>query len=254
MSEYRFFQILLAANFLLAAVVFLVLMRISAPYGRHARRGWGPLLPDRLGWLMMEAVSPVVMIVLFAVGDTPKTAARIVFLTMWEAHYLYRAFVYPHLRRSEHHEMPLTIPLLAAIFNLDNTYINGRYLFHFAMDRYTNSWLVDPRFLLGAAIFAAGYAINHWADAVLRNLRTEGETGYKIPYGGLYRYISSPNYFGEIVEWLGWAMATWSLAGLSFAVWTIANLAPRARSHQKWYHEHFDSYPPERKALIPWIW
>ncbi len=52
-----------------------------------------------------------------------------------------------------------------------------------------------------------GYAINHHADSVLLSLRKPGETGYKIPYGGLYKYISCPNYFGEMVEWFGFALA-----------------------------------------------
>jgi 3-oxo-5-alpha-steroid 4-dehydrogenase 1 len=85
-------------------------------------------------------------------------------------------------------------------------------------------------------------------------LRQPGEGGYKIPQGGIYRYISCPNYFGEVLEWCGWALATWSLTGLTFAVWTFANLAPRARSHHAWYHSHFPTYPKERKAFIPWIW
>jgi protein-S-isoprenylcysteine O-methyltransferase Ste14 len=70
----------------------------------------------------------------------------------------------------------------------------------------------------------------------------------------MYRWISCPNYFGEIVEWIGWAIATWSLAGLAFALWTAANLAPRARSHHQWYRESFADYPQERKALVPRLW
>ena len=77
---------------------------------------------------------------------------------------------------------------------------------------------------------------------------------YKVPQGGFYRWVSSPNYFGEIVQWIGWAIATWSLAGLSFAVWTVANLAPRARANHRWYQENLPGYPPERKALIPGVW
>lgn len=212
------------------------------------------MLPDWLGWLLMESVSPLTMLVLFAVGDVPKSIVLWVFLGLWEAHYFYRAFIYPHLRRSKHRGMPLAIPLLAALFNLNNTYLNGRYLFHFAGGRYGKGWLTDPRFLLGVALFAAGYAINHWADGVLRRLRTKGGSDYKIPYGGLYNLISSPNYFGEMVEWLGWAIATWSWAGFMFFVWTAANLVPRARAHHEWYHEHFKDYPPERRALVPWLW
>ena len=149
--------------------------------------------------------------------------------------------------------MPLLVMFLAVFFNVGNTYVNGRYLFTLS-GGYPNAWLLDPRFIVGAAIFIAGFIINRWADRVLRKLRRPGETGYAIPQGGLYRWISCPNYFGEMIEWVGWAIATWSLPGLAFAVWTFANLAPRARAHHLWYHAQFAEYPRERKAFIPGVW
>jgi 3-oxo-5-alpha-steroid 4-dehydrogenase 1 len=254
MTESAFFQIILVASFIVAAGTFVTLFFVSAPYGRHIRGGWGPHLPNWLGWLLMESISAIGMLVMFVIGDAPKTVTTVIFLLMWEAHYIHRAFIYPFLLRDGKKNMPSVVTLLAVVFNLGNAYLNGRYLFHFAGDHYTACWLLEPRFIAGATLFVVGFSINRWADNTLHDLRQPGETGYKIPHGGLYRYISCPNYFGEIVEWFGWALATWSLPGLAFAVWTFANLAPRAWSHHKWYHENFHDYPSERKALIPGIW
>lgn len=254
MTEAIFFQAILVISFIIAAGTFVMLFFVSAPYGRHIRGGWGPHWPNWLGWLLMESVSAIGMLVMFVIGDAPKTATLVIFLLMWEAHYIHRAFIYPFLLRDGKKKMPLVVTLLAVVFNLGNAYLNGRYLFHFAGDRYGVDWLLKPRFIAGVALFVIGFSINRWADNTLRNLRQPGETDYKIPHGGLYRYISCPNYFGEIVEWSGWALATWSLPGLAFAVWTFANLAPRAWSHHKWYHEKFSDYPLDRKALIPGIW
>ena len=254
MSEYTFFQIILAISFIVAVGTFVTLFFVSAPYGRHARHGWGPNLPNWLGWLLMESVSVIVMLVMFLIGSAPRTAATLTFLLMWEAHYLQRAFIYPFLLRDGQKKMPLAIPLMAVVFNLGNGYGNGRYLFHFSDGRYDTGWLLDPRFITGTLLFVAGFVINRWADNSLRGLRQPGETGYKIPHGGLYCYISCPNYFGEILEWVGWAIATWSLPGLAFAVWSFANLAPRAQANHKWYYEQFSNYPLERKALIPGVW
>jgi len=103
-------------------------------------------------------------------------------------------------------------------------------------------------------VFFIGLAINWWADEVLRNLRAPGESGYRIPKGGLYELISCPNYFGELLEWFGFALAAWSLPGLAFAVYTAANLVPRALAHHRWYREHFPGYPSSRRALIPGVW
>jgi len=88
----------------------------------------------------------------------------------------------------------------------------------------------------------------------LRGLRQPGESGYKISNDRLFRWVSSPNYLGEITIWVGWAIATWSWPGLTFAFWTIANLLPRARANHAWYKATFPDYPPERKALVPGLW
>ena len=149
--------------------------------------------------------------------------------------------------------MSLAVLVMGFFFNMVNGYLNGRFLFTF-FPGYNNAWLKDPRFIAGMIILISGFIINRQADIVLRNLRQPGEGGYKVPYGSFYRWISCPNYFGEILIWTGWALATWSLAGLAFAVWTAANLIPRAKSNHNWYREQFTEYPEERKALIPGIW
>ena len=95
--------------------------------------------------------------------------------------------------------------------------------------------------------------INIKSDDILFALRDDGSTGYKIPRGGLFEKVSCPNYLGEIIEWTGWAIATWSLAGATFAIWTVCNLAPRALAHHKWYKEEFEEYPEDRKALVPFL-
>jgi protein-S-isoprenylcysteine O-methyltransferase Ste14 len=254
MNEASVFRIFLIISFVVATGIFIALFFVSAPYGRHSRRGWGLQLPNWTGWLLMESVSAIVMLAMFLIGDVPKTLTTIIFLLMWEAHYIHRSYIYPFLLRDGKKKMPITVIIMAVAFNLGNGYLNGRYIFHFSGGRYSMSWLLDPRFIVGTMLFIGGFIINRWADNTLRGLRKPGETGYKVPYGGLYEYISCPNYLGEILEWFGWAIATWSLPGLTFAIWTFANLVPRAWSHHKWYHDNFSEYPLNRKALIPGIW
>ena len=149
--------------------------------------------------------------------------------------------------------MPVLVILMGFIFNCGNATINGVYLFSLS-GGYPLKWLADPRFIIGAGLFVLGFTINRRADRSLRLLRAPGETGYKIPHGGLFERVSCPNYLGEIIEWSGWALATWSIAGLSFAIWTFANLVPRSRAHHQWYRENFPNYPTDRRALIPGVW
>ena len=253
MNEQAFFNGLLIGWFVLAAVIFVSLFFVVAPYGRHTRSGWGPRVDNRLGWIVMEAASPLIFVLFFALGSNARTATELVFLGLWEAHYIHRAFIYPFSLQGGAKRMPISIISSGFLFNGVNAYLNGRYIFTLS-GGYTNQWLADPRFVVGVGLFIIGFIINRQADRALRNLRQPGESGYQIPYGTMYCWISCPNYFGEIVIWVGWAVATWSLAGLSFAVWTAANLIPRARAHHAWYREHFPDYPPERKALVPGVW
>jgi len=253
MNERTFFDILLISWFVLALVIFITLFFVSAPYGRHTRRGWGPTVNNRLGWIIMEAPAPIVFFIFFALSDNRITISMLVFLTLWLSHYIHRAFIYPLGLPGTASRMPLFIITSAIVFNTVNGYLNSRYIFTFSTG-YGNEWLADPRFIAGLLLFLAGFAINRQADNTLRKLRQGDEYGYRISDTGLFRWISCPNYLGEIMIWSGWAMATWSLPGLAFAVWTFANLAPRARAHHLWYHEQFADYPPERKALLPKVW
>jgi len=237
---------------IVAVAVFVALFFITAPYGRYVRGGWGPTLPNRLGWLLMEAPASLVFLVGFLVGRPFDDAAAWAFLALWELHYVYRAFVYPFTLRDDGKRMPLSVVAMAVGFNGVNAALNSWWLFDLS-GGYGVDWLTDPRFLTGAVLFLAGMTVNRRSDATLRGLRASGD-GYRVPQGGLYRWVSCPNYFGEIVEWSGWALATWSLPGLAFAVWTAANLVPRARANHRWYRERFPDYPPERRALIPGMW
>jgi 3-oxo-5-alpha-steroid 4-dehydrogenase 1 len=234
----------------LAVVTFVSLRFTTAPYGRYQRGGWGVTVPARAAWLVMESVSSVLFAVVFWSGPRRAGPVALVLFAMWQSHYLYRAFVYPFLLR-DGRRMPLAVVVLAIVFNVLNAGVNAYWIG--TLGRYPDSWLADPRFLVGATLFAGGLMLHVWADRKLRRLRAPTRNGYQIPYGGAYRWVSCPNYLGEIVEWTGWALATWSLAGLAFALYTVANLAPRAVDHHAWYRQHFPEYPAKRRALIPYV-
>lgn len=251
------YKVLLYGQIIIGVMIFILLFFLSAPYGRHSRKGWGPAIPAKLGWFIMEFPAFFVILYLGVKGMLESRVINpvlIVFLLVWQMHYFQRTFVYPMLMPKKAKSMPVLIILLSMVFNGINGLINGYYLFFYAPEgKYELSWLYSPKFIIGLTIFIIGYIINIHSDYVLRHLRKPGETGYKIPNKGMHKYVASPNYLGEIVEWIGWAVMTWSPAGLAFAIFTIGNLEPRAYSNLKWYREEFDDYPEKRKALIPFI-
>jgi protein-S-isoprenylcysteine O-methyltransferase Ste14 len=242
---------LVLAMFALAALSFVALLKVDAPYGRFLRPGWGPAIPARVGWILMESPAVFLFVFVYALGANAAAQAPIALLALWQLHYINRTFVYPFRLRGKGKRMPLVIAVMAFAFNWLNAYINARWISHFG--EYPDDWLSGPAFLAGAALFLCGWTINQQSDTILIRLRPPGDTGYRIPAGGLYRWISCPNYLGEILAWTGWAIAAWSLAGLAFAVFTIANLLPRALANHRWYVQQFPEYPASRRALIPYL-
>lgn len=233
----------------LAVVTFLFLFKTIAPFGRHSNEKMGPMIPNRFGWIFMESPSIWWFGLFFFMGANEKSTITWILFSVWMIHYLHRTLVFPFRTKTRGKKMPLLIAVSAFFFQLINGFIVGYSIGSF--ETYLNDWILDPRFISGISIFFIGLVVNHWSDAKLIALRKPGETNYKIPRGGLFKYISCPNFFGEILEWTGFALMCWSLAAFSFALWTAANLVPRAWAHHKWYKENFPDYPKERRAVIP---
>ncbi len=236
-----------------AALTFPILLFISAPYGRHGRAGWGMTLPARVVWVVQESPSVLLFAAIFFLGAQRFQTVPLILFFLWQAHYFQRTFIFPFQMRMAGKRDPVSIMALAILFNTFNASVNAWAISSGRM-AYEVSWLWDPRFIVGLSLFILGYVINRHSDSILRNLRQPGEKGYKIPQGGLYRWITCPNYFGELLEWTGWAIASWSLGGLAFALFTAANLIPRARTHHQWYLTKFADYPRERKFVIPFVY
>ncbi|NIL94469.1 MAG: DUF1295 domain-containing protein [Woeseiaceae bacterium] len=237
--------------FALAAQTFVLLLLVNAPYGRFNRTGWGPTIPVRTAWLIFESPAVIVFALIYLSGDNAGDASPLVLFAIWQIHYVLRTFVFPFRLRERRKRIPVAIVTMAILFNVLNAYINARWISH--LGTYPDDWLSSTPFIVGLGIFVAGWIINQHADLTLVRLRKPGESHYSIPHGGMYRHVSCPNYFGEMLEWTGWAVMTWSLAGTAFAVFTAANLLPRAVAIHRWYQEKFPDYPKSRKAVIPFV-
>ena len=120
--EYSFFQILLIIWNLLAFLVFVLLFFVSAPYGKTLRKGWGPTVPSRLGWMLMEVPASLGLVFWFILGEHSLRPISIIFFIVWQIHYGHRAFVYPFLIRDKDKPMPLLVIIMAIFFNLVNYY------------------------------------------------------------------------------------------------------------------------------------
>ena len=252
------FNIVLIAVAVIAVIVFVSLYFVDAGYGKMISPKWGPTISNKLGWCLMECPVFIVMFVLWATSEVKFSLPYLVFFLLFEFHYFHRSFVFPFLLKGKS-RMPIAIMLLSICFNLTNGYIQGWWLFRIAPAEgyYCGAdWLKTFPFIAGVSLFLAGMYINRQSDRIIRNLRKPGDTNHYLPKDGFYNYVTSANYFGEIVEWLGWAVLTWSWAGFIFFIFTSANLVPRANSIYHRYEEEFADEFTQRKLkrVFPFIY
>ncbi|CAL6082029.1 3-oxo-5-alpha-steroid_4-dehydrogenase [Hexamita inflata] len=238
-----------------ALMVFVTMYFVTAPYGRHTSTKWGPSVNNKAAWFIKELNTFFVMLYYMVVGSKTFKSYVWILFAFWVIHYFYRTFIYVPMCRSTEKKMPFVIVLMSIFFNQVNAYINGFYLSEMADPAdFGKEWLQSKLFLTGLAVFLTGAFINFKTDLTLIHLRKVGETGYKIPHGFLFELVVSPNFLGEIIEWFGfYLMARRNVAALCFAVWTFANLTPRAKNHSDWYKINFKNFP-KRKIIIPFIY
>lgn len=253
MTQDTFWQFLIAMS-LIAVFVFIALYFIKAGYGIFRTSSWGLSINNRLAWTLMEAPVFVVMAVLWCRSGRTASLVPLIFFLLFQLHYFQRSFIFPLLLKGKS-RMPLAIMLMGIVFNLLNGFMQGWWLFYLAPEtRYTPDWLLTPQFIIGLLLFFTGMAINWHSDHIIRHLRRPGDTRHYLPSKGMYRYVTSANYLGEIIEWAGWAILTWSLSGLVFLWWTVANLVPRANAIWHRYKEEFGDAVGNRKRVFPFLY
>ena len=255
------FDLPLTLALALALLTALAAPFVATPYGRFASARWGPALDPRIGWMLMELPASVVFLATYFRGPNRLEPFPLFFLFVWCCHYLNRGFLMPLFMRvpkGQKSSFGLMVIAVGWVVTSLHGYLNAAWVTRFHPEPGL-SWLADPRFLVGIALYYGGFALNLHADHVLRTLRTQdeldrGERVYRIPRGGLYEHVTNASYFAELVLWAGLALFSWSPAGVFIVAVSAANLVPRALATHRWYLERFPDYPRERKILIPFVW
>lgn len=248
------FNILLIVMAIMALIVFFALYFVKAGYGMFFDKKWGISIPNKISWICMEAPVFITMLILWIHSDRRFETVPFIFFLLFELHYFQRSFIFPFLMKGKN-KMPVSIMLMGVIFNVLNGYIQGAWIFYLSPeDMYTINWLYSPQFIVGIIIFFLGMGINIHSDHIIRNLRKPGDTNHYLPQGGMFNYVTSANYFGELLEWCGFAILIWSTSGVLFAWWTFANLVPRANTIYCKYQQMFGDQLGKRKRIIPFIY
>eukprot|EP00889_Picochlorum_renovo_P006279 jgi/Picre1/33309/NNA_008633.t1 len=227
---------ILACGMIVAAIITLPVLIYgpTAPYGRYSTTGWGVLIPNKIAWFTQELWSLAIPALWLAFFSTPDQLKRLqvpangLLMIMFMTHYIYRDVIYPFRLRGDK-VSPGSSP--------DGCYNRPE------MDL----WLLP---------LGVGMAVNLQSDNILIHCdaRVTRKVSIEYPKGACLNTVSAANYFGEILEWTGYAIASSSLPGIAFAVFTFANLAPRGWKHHAWYNDYFKTYHRlKRKAVIPFL-
>lgn len=257
----RFDEIAFFAAFGIVLATVIGAAFIQTPYGRFANDRWGLSLDPRLGWFLMELPASVVFLATFFRGPHRFEPFPLFVLFVWVCHYANRGFLMPALMRvpkGQKSSFSLMVVMIGWVVTSLHGYLNATWATRLHPTPGVE-WFADPRFLVGVTLYYVGLVLNLRSDHILRNLRSKeeverGERTYRIPTGGLFDRVTNASYASELLLWIGFAIFTWSPAGLYIFLISAANLVPRAIATHRWYLEKFPDYPKDRKILVPYVY
>lgn len=256
-----FYYYFLAGMSILAVIIFIAIQFITPAYGITFNPKWGVSIRSNVGWMVMESPVFISMLLLFLLSMKyeikPFNVVTFTIFLFFQVHYIERSFIFPLLMKGNS-RMPISIIILGFFFNSCNAFMQGGWLFFFSPEGYYPlSWFWSWQFIVGTVLFITGMVINLHSDSIIRHLRkNKNDNNYYIPYGGFFKYVSSANYFGEILEWIGFAILSWSMAGVVFVLWSLANIVPRAAAVYKRYSLFFgeEFTKLNRYKIFPFIY
>jgi steroid 5-alpha reductase family enzyme len=115
--------------------------------------------------------------------------------------------------------------------------------------------------LIGALLFALGFALEAVADAALLRFRRDPERRGGLLTTGVFAWSRHPNYFGECLLWTGIGLLAWDASGTPLALlgpFALTALIlkvsgiPLLEAHLKATRPDFAAYAARTSAFVPW--
>ena len=253
------YDILLIVAFLYAILIGIGSRKGTATYGgRFGTKSKGVKFSPNMGWFLMEVPALLVFPIFFFMGDNWNQPVALFLGGLWMFHYMNRAVITPMLIRvapGTQSSFNITVVVAGWATLALHSYLNGSFISQYGSHLHMEEWFSDPRFIAGLMIYICGFTINVKSDAILRNLRSKNQSAdeprYKIPYGGLFKYVTCPQYFGEILSFLGFTIMTWGLGFLYIFAVTFLNLVPRAKDTHALVPQTISRLPQRAQNDLP---
>ncbi|HVW23163.1 MAG TPA: DUF1295 domain-containing protein [Candidatus Saccharimonadales bacterium] len=115
-----------------------------------------------------------------------------------------------------------------------------------------------PLVKIGFVVWLLGLVVESLADFQLRRFLKSKHGG--VMQSGLWRYSRHPNYFGEIITWIGAGLVAcgldrwWGLVGpavITFLIVKVSGLPPLEKHFAK--DKAYQDYAQKTSVLIPWF-
>ena len=124
------YYMIMASMAAMAVVVFVALFFFKAGYGYLSNSNWGPVISNKVAWVLMEAPSFCFMLYYtLAYAFSPEAAQSAnsnlvlyVLAAFFLLHYFQRSFIFPFLMRGKS-KMPVAVMLMGLVFNTLNAYM-----------------------------------------------------------------------------------------------------------------------------------
>ncbi len=220
--------------------------RLRLPYGKF-RTGAG--VNSRAGLALAYAIPAFLYVALWVEGGAPQTAYHLVLFGTFLFHFVRRilevSFVNSYSRPTP----------LRALVTVALLYSGAAASCAFFQVRTLGQPVPGLLFILGALVFAVGEVLNVYHHWLLARLRPPGVRAYAPPRGGLFGWVASPHYFGEILSFVGYAMMSNLLPVWGNALVVAAYLSSRANSTLNWYRRQMPrQIPSDWRRLIPFAY
>lgn len=251
-------------------------------------------LPGRYAWSVAELIAPLNLLYIIStlpskLHPPPNASSSILgtglpaknelFAALYVLHYANRAVITPLFLTPSMSPIHSSIALAIAMFQYTNSSCIGSWLVYSEVTpSSSNSSFSAPISLIGLALFFLGLAGNIASEnelfalrrgAAKRKAKSEGKAQitydkvYVIPpASGWFKYVLSPHYVLEWLEWTGyWILGGglglgWNTPALWFLINEVATMSPRAVRSRKWYEKKFGKRAVAGRggvAPVPWF-
>ena len=118
----EFFHTVERVMIVLAVVVFVALQYFKAGYGYLRAKGWGPMIDNKLGWVLMEIPVLIAALLIIIPARGWQHLTEFILVSFLLVHYIQRSLIYPFMMRGKS-RIPVTVVLMGAVFNVINAYL-----------------------------------------------------------------------------------------------------------------------------------